>query len=98
MERLQGLLDAGLESLREARFADARAAFAAVLEVSPRHPDAHYLLAYTAFLAGEMHEAERAIGVALLHDPKRPDFHLFYGNVLQRQGKLPAAPLALYVN
>ena len=91
MERLQGLLDAGLESLREGRVADARAAFTAVLELSPRHPDAHYLLAHTAFLAGEMQEAERAIGVALLHDPKRPDFHLFYGNVLQRQGKLPAA-------
>lgn len=91
MERLQGLLDAGLESLREGRFADARAAFAAVLETSPHHPDAHYLLAHTAFLSGQMLEAEQAIDLALRYDPKRPDFHLLYGNVLQRQGRLPAA-------
>jgi tetratricopeptide (TPR) repeat protein len=91
VERLQGLLDAGLESLRQGRFADARAAFAAVLEASPHHPDAHYLLAHTAFLAGEMLQAEQAIGLALRYDPKRPDFHLLYGNVLQRQNRLPAA-------
>ena len=91
VERLQGLLDAGLESLREGRLADARAAFAAALEASPRHPDAYYLLAHTAFISGELPEAEQAIAGALRYDPKRPEFHLFYGNVLQRQGRLPAA-------
>ena len=91
MERLQGLLDAGLESLRAGRLADARAAFASVLDASPQHPDARYLLAHTAFLSGQMAEAERQISLALAYDPRRADFHLFLGNVLQRQGELERA-------
>jgi len=91
MGRLQGLLEAGLESLRAGRLVDARAAFASVLDASPQHPDAHYLLAHTAFVSGQLLEAERHIGLALLYDAKRADFHLFLGNVLQRQGKLEHA-------
>jgi tetratricopeptide (TPR) repeat protein len=91
MGRLQGLLDAGLESLRAGRLADARAAFASVLDASPHHPDAHYLLAHTAFISGQILEAERHVGLALLYDPRRADFHLFLGNILQRQGQLERA-------
>ncbi len=91
MSWLQGLLDAGLESLRAGRLVDARAAFASVLDASPQHPDAHYLLAHTAFMSGQLLEAERHIGLALLYDASRADFHLFLGNVLQRQGKLEEA-------
>lgn len=91
MSRLKSLLQTGLESLRSGRLIDARAAFAAVLDASPYHPDAHYFLAHTAFLAGQLHEAERYIGLALLYDPKRADFHVLFGNVLQRQGQLERA-------
>jgi tetratricopeptide (TPR) repeat protein len=91
MAQLEALFEAGVESLRAGRLADARAAFRSVLNAAPHHPDAHYLLAHTAFLAGEMAEAERCMEGALAHDPRRADFHLFLGNVLQRQGKLEQA-------
>ena len=89
--RLQELLQAGVESLREGRLVDARAAFLEVLKAQPAHPDAHYLLAHAAFIAGQLVEAERCLGLALLYGPGRAEFHLLLGNVLQRQGKLDGA-------
>jgi len=69
VSRLQSLLQAGLESLQAGRVADARAAFRSILDAAPHHPDAHYLLAHAAFIAGQLEEAERHLGDALLHDP-----------------------------
>ena len=91
MSRLQSLLQAGLESLQAGRVVDAQAAFRSILDAAPHHPDAHYLLAHTAFIGGQMEEAERHLGVALMHEPKRADFHVLLGNVLQRQGQLARA-------
>ena len=89
--KLEGLLEAGMESLRAGRLVDARAAFLDVLKTQPAHPDAHYLLAHAAFVAGQLVEAERCLGLALLYGPGRAEFHLLLGNVLQRQGKLERA-------
>jgi tetratricopeptide (TPR) repeat protein len=88
---MQRVLDAGLESLRNGRLADAAAAFQEVLRSSPNHPDAHYLLAHTALLGGQLADAERHVGLALQAAPDQPDFHLLRGNIAQRAADLQRA-------
>jgi len=88
---MRRVFEAGIESLRSGRLADAAAAFQEVLRAAPNHPDAHYLLAQTALLGGQLTEAERHIGLALLAAPGQPDFHLLRGNIAQRGGDLARA-------
>jgi tetratricopeptide (TPR) repeat protein len=92
--RLGRLLEAGVESLRAGQLADARAMFLQVLDAAPGHPDAHALMANTAFLAGRMDDAEPHVRAAIAALPGRADLHVLYGNILQRAAQKEMAAQA----
>jgi tetratricopeptide (TPR) repeat protein len=92
---VERVLEAGVESLQAGRLRDAAAAFLDVLRAFPRHPDANYLLAQTALLAGDLDEAAWRASLAAQVEPGRADFHLLAGNVAQRRGE-PARAEAAY--
>ncbi len=88
------VLEAGIENLQGGRLKDAAAAFLEVLRAHPRHPDANYLLAQTALLAGDLDEAAQRAALAVLAEPGRAEFHVLAGNVAQRRGEAPRAEAA----
>ena len=87
--------EAGVEHLQNGRLRDAAMAFLEILRAAPNHPDAHYLLAQTALMAGDLQEAEGRATLAALADPARADIQLLAGNIAQRRGD-PARAEARY--
>lgn len=57
--------------------------YAAILQATPRHFQALYLLGFVHFQGGNFGEAERLIGEALKIDPRVPDAHYNRGCALQ---------------
>jgi tetratricopeptide (TPR) repeat protein len=89
-EMLAGMLEAARQSLFAGRYAEAIAAYQAVLKRDPRNVNAMSHLGYIVALGGHADAALETIDKALAIDPNYPPAHFFRGQVLAEAKHDPA--------
>ncbi|QDU61018.1 Lipoprotein NlpI precursor [Planctomycetes bacterium Pan216] len=87
MSSIESRLREGLAHHRAGRLGDAEKAYRVVLERSPKHPDALYLLGTIHFQRGTLGSAALFLRRSLTERPDQPDALNSYGLVLLGQGK-----------
>lgn len=94
-EMLAGMLEAARQSLLAGRYAEAIAAYQAVLKRNPRNVNAMSHLGYIVALGGHADAALETFDKALAIDPNYPPTYFFQGQVLaEAKGDLAGAARA----
>jgi Flp pilus assembly protein TadD len=85
------LAQQGNAALKEKRYEEARAAFAAASRLLPREASLVFLTGYASFLLGQAAEARPALERALAMEPKLTNASIVLGWTLYNQGKIAEA-------
>lgn len=93
-EVLQGMLQAARGSLFEGRYAEAIAAYQAVLKRDPKNVDAMTHLGLIVALGGHADQALETLDRALALDPNYPPALLYKGQILLESKRDPKAAIA----
>jgi cytochrome c-type biogenesis protein CcmH/NrfG len=93
---LQGMLQAARASLFEGRYAEAIAAYQAVLKRDPRNVDAMTHLGLIVAMGGHADQALETLDRALAIDPDFPPALLYKGQILLESKRDPQAAVAAW--
>jgi tetratricopeptide (TPR) repeat protein len=93
-EMLQGMLQAARASLFEGRYAEAIAAYQAVLKRDPKNVDALTHLGLIVGLGGHADQALETLDRALAIDPNYPPALLYRGQILMESKRDPRSAIA----